>query len=81
MLVLTRKKEEMIRIDGNITIKILEIDNRQVRIGIEAPRHIRVNREEVYQRILEENRAASCGAAAGGGLLEIAELLRGNENN
>ncbi|MDR2578752.1 MAG: carbon storage regulator CsrA [Chitinispirillales bacterium] len=76
MLVLTRKKEEMIRIDGNITIKIIDIDNRQVKLGIDAPRHIAVNREEVYQRILAANKAASEESVHEDGLLAIAGMLK-----
>jgi carbon storage regulator len=76
MLVLTRKKEEMIRIDGNITIKVIDIDNRQVKLGIDAPRHIPVNREEVYQRILAANRAASEETAQEDGLITIAGMLK-----
>jgi len=59
MLVLTRKLGEKIRIDDNITISVVEIDARHVKIGIEAPRNVIVHREEVYQRIQEENRRAS----------------------
>jgi carbon storage regulator len=59
MLVLTRKLGESIRIGDNISIKVVELDNRHVKIGIEAPRSIAVNREEIYERIQKENMAAS----------------------
>ncbi len=59
MLVLTRKLGEKIRIDDQITISVVEIDARHVKLGIEAPRSIIVHREEVYQRIQEENRRAA----------------------
>jgi carbon storage regulator len=83
MLVLTRKKEESIRIGDDITIKIVDIDNRQVKLGIEAPKHIAINREEIYQRILAENEAASkaTAAAAGDGLMHIAGLLKSNNGD
>ena len=58
MLVLTRKLGEKIRIDDNITVSIVELDSRHVKIGIEAPRSIVVHREEVYQRIQNENKQA-----------------------
>jgi carbon storage regulator len=76
MLVLTRKKEESIRIGDDITIKIVDIDNRQVKLGIEAPKHVAINREEIYRRILAENEAASKASASGEGLLRIADLLK-----
>jgi carbon storage regulator len=47
MLVLTRKLDESIVIDGNIRVKIVGMRNGQVRLGIEAPDHIRVFREEL----------------------------------
>lgn len=48
MLVLTRKIGELIVIGDDIKIKVVEIKGRQVRLGIEAPRSIEVNREEIY---------------------------------
>ena len=47
MLVLSRKLNEKIVIDGNIVVTIVKIDRNQVRIGIEAPGHIPVYREEI----------------------------------
>ncbi len=46
MLVLTRKKGETIAIGDNIQIQVLSVKGGQVRIGVEAPREVRVNREE-----------------------------------
>jgi carbon storage regulator len=80
MLVLTRKKEESIRIGDDITIKIVDIDNRQVKLGIEAPKHVAINREEIYLRILAENEAASKTPASGDGLMHIADLLKNKKN-
>ena len=59
MLVLTRKVEERITIGNNITISILEVKGNQVRLGIEAPKDIPVNRTEIYESILSENIKAS----------------------
>jgi carbon storage regulator len=50
MLVLTRKIGELIVIGDDIKIKIVEIKGKQVRIGIEAPRTVAVNREEIYKQ-------------------------------
>lgn len=51
MLVLSRNKGEKIRINDNITIVIVDVRGDRVRIGIEAPRDVRVNRQEVYEAI------------------------------
>ena len=59
MLILSRKKDESIIIGGNIEIKILEIHESKVRIGIKAPQDIDIFREELYKSIQEENIEAS----------------------
>jgi carbon storage regulator len=59
MLVLTRKLGEGIVIGDDITITIVEMKGGNVRIGIEAPRSKKVHRQEVYDRIVQENRNAS----------------------
>lgn len=55
MLVLTRKLRETINIGDNIAVTILDVKNGQVKIGISAPKNVKVHREEVYRRIQEEN--------------------------
>ncbi len=55
MLILTRKLGESIKIGDNIKITFLETKGKQVRIGIEAPPHIAVHREEIYNLIREQN--------------------------
>ena len=50
MLVLTRKIGEQIVIGDDIKIKIVEVKGKQVRVGIEAPKSVEVNREEIYQQ-------------------------------
>jgi carbon storage regulator len=59
MLTLTRKVGESIRIGDNIQIVVKEIRKNQVRIGIIAPREVKIYREEVYQNIVAENRLAA----------------------
>jgi carbon storage regulator len=59
MLVLTRKIGETIRIGENITLTIIESDGHNIKLGIEAPRTVTVHREEVWQKITEENRNAA----------------------
>lgn len=57
MLVLTREIGESFTIGSNITVQILSVNGNQVRLGITAPKNVKINRAEVYQRIL--NRLAS----------------------
>lgn len=59
MLILTRKIGESVTIGDKIKVYVIEIKGRQVRLGIEAPPNTMVHREEIYQRILEENRSAA----------------------
>ena len=59
MLVLTRKINQEIIIQDNITVKILEINENGVKLGIEAPKAISVHRQEVYAEIQAENKRAS----------------------
>jgi carbon storage regulator len=58
MLILNRKLNESIIIDDRIEIKILEIVDGKIKIGIEAPKEITVLRKEIYEEIKEENTQA-----------------------
>jgi len=51
MLILTRYPGQGIIIDDQIVVRILKNEGREVSIGIDAPKHIKINREEVQQRI------------------------------
>ena len=57
MLILTRKNGEIVRIGHDIQITVLGISGNQVRLGVNAPREVAVHREEIYQRINEQNQA------------------------
>ena len=59
MLILSRKINEKIIIGNDISISIIEIRGDQVKIGVDAPRNVKVFRQEVYQSMLEENKAAA----------------------
>jgi carbon storage regulator len=50
MLILTRKEGETITIGENIQIKVLAVQGGKVRLGIDAPREVSVNREEVLNK-------------------------------
>jgi carbon storage regulator len=56
MLVLSRKKNESIVINNDITIVVVEIRGDKVRLGVEAPREVPVHRREVYDAILRSQR-------------------------
>ncbi|MBK3494829.1 carbon storage regulator CsrA [Viridibacillus sp. YIM B01967] len=58
MLVLTRKTGESIMIGDQIELKILSVDGEQVKLGIVAPKTVKVHRSEVYQAIQEQNKEA-----------------------
>ena len=59
MLILTRKIGESILIGDNIRVTILEIRGKQIRVGIDAPADIVVLREEIYQRLAQDNLQAA----------------------
>ncbi len=57
MLVLSRKKNESIIINDNITVTVIEIRGDKVRLGIEAPKDVTVHRREVYEAIQNQAKA------------------------
>jgi carbon storage regulator len=56
MLILTRKVNESLRVGDDVIVTVLGIKSGQIRIGINAPRDIEVHRQEVYERIQNEQR-------------------------
>ena len=64
MLVLTRKENESIMIGNEIEVKVLDLKDNQVKLGIVAPRNVAVHRHEVYLAIQAENAQAASGATA-----------------
>ena len=64
MLILTRKLDERIVVQGDIEIAVLEIKGDTVKLGVQAPRDVKVYRKEIYEAIQMENRAALAAAAA-----------------
>lgn len=58
MLVVTRKHDESVIIDGHIIVKVLGIEDGKVKLGIDAPQSIKIYRQEVYEAIKKENEEA-----------------------
>lgn len=63
MLVLSRKKDESIMIGDQIEIKILAVEGDQIKLGIVAPKAVKVHRSEVFEAIQAQNKEAQIGRA------------------
>lgn len=59
MLILTRRVDELLIIGNDITVTVLGIKGKQVRIGVTAPKNISVHREETYNRIRDGDEPSS----------------------
>ncbi|OGZ64376.1 MAG: carbon storage regulator [Candidatus Staskawiczbacteria bacterium RIFCSPHIGHO2_01_FULL_36_16] len=73
MLVLSRKKNESIVINDDITIVVIEIRGDKVRLGVEAPKEMPVHRREVFDAIRRNETAAAKQAPAKADTVESAE--------
>jgi len=58
MLILTRRAGQSLYVGDSIRVTVLGIQGKQVKIGLELPEDMTVYRDEVYQRVMEENRMA-----------------------
>ncbi|MDD4732259.1 MAG: carbon storage regulator CsrA [Desulfovibrio sp.] len=58
MLILTRRPGESLYLGDNIKLKVLSVQGKQIKLGLEVPEEMTVYREEVYLRIKEQNRQA-----------------------
>jgi carbon storage regulator len=59
MLIITRRPGEKIMLGDDVVIEVIEVSGSSVRIGIDAPRSIRVFREEIWRAVRDENAAAA----------------------
>lgn len=74
MLVLSRKLNEKIRLGDDIEITIVAISGDTVRLGINAPRDLKILRSEIYEEIQRQNREAVTGNELGQSLQLLKEL-------
>lgn len=72
MLVLSRRKGESVIIGDNVTVTVVDVRGDQIRLGIDAPRSVKVYREEVYRQVVAENEAASRSVDAAAQMLRRA---------
>jgi carbon storage regulator len=63
MLILTRRVGESLMIGDEVNVTVLGIKGNQVRIGVNAPKDVSVHREEIYQRIQQENSGQTANVA------------------
>lgn len=76
MLVLGRKINQSVMIGDEIVITILAVDGEQVKIGIQAPSHVTILRQELYETVKEENlRAVNHQVRSSGELLPVLQPL------
>lgn len=81
MLVLSRKFNETIMIGENIEITVVSISGDTVRLGIQAPREVKILRREVYEEIQRQNREAASGAELALSLQRLKEIQMLHQKN
>ncbi len=74
MLILSRKLNESIVIDGRITVRVMRLDGDVVKLGIEAPSDVPVHRQEVYEEIRKSNHEAATRLSGAVPKLAVAAL-------
>jgi len=79
MLILSRRPGESLTIGDDITVTVIACSGNQIRLGISAPREVRVLREEIYRAVQEENRAAASGLENKQTLEDVYRRMRGQK--
>lgn len=74
MLNITRRRGERIVVGDDVFVSVLEVSGQTVRLGIEAPRSVRVYREEIWLEVKQQNEAAA--QAAGAAMADIPASLK-----
>jgi carbon storage regulator len=64
MLILTRRIGKTIRIGDEVSVTVLNVQGNQVRVGIQAPKSVVVHRQEIFNRIIEEDKAVGAPPTA-----------------
>jgi carbon storage regulator len=67
MLILTRRVGERVMVGDDVTVTVLGVKGNQIRVGIGAPKHVAVHREEIYRRI-QADKLKDASKAKGKGL-------------
>jgi len=78
MLILSRRVNEKIVIGENVVVSIIEVRGDQVKIGIDAPKTVKVFRQEVFDAIQSENRRAAAASAVDLPRIDIPPKPEGN---
>jgi carbon storage regulator len=76
MLILSRRPGESLTIGDEITVTVIGVSGNQIRLGIVAPRDVRVLREEICRAIQEENRAAATALESQNRLKDVFRQVR-----
>ena len=79
MLVLSRKVGEKLRIGDEIEVVVVEVKGDTVRLGLKAPKGVTIYREEIYQAIQAENRAAAETRAKAEDMQALISWLKGGQ--
>ena len=79
MLILRRKTGESVTIGDNIRLTVLDIQGKQIKLGIDAPKSIVIHREEIYKKIVDQNKEAILEKSKAD-LLQLAKMLQSAQN-
>jgi carbon storage regulator len=81
MLILSRRPGESLTIGDDVVVTVIGVSGNQIRLGITAPREVRVLREEIHKAMREENQAAANALDSNRGLEEAVKQPRRREKS